>query len=295
MNKFEEFSELVKTGLEEIQPFRSADQAKFWLDVYGCVAEVNNQMVHPYNEHVAMPHTMETIAMKSHLGNPLPIHSLYDPQPYYFNIPQGYVPQSDTYLYSFVHVVAHNERELACPQSLITTFVRLEDGIYMLMITGDERGMMLEVFPPHFWNRYLFRVKRNSLGSFKLPDASLFEDRSVLPTFEQMRMAVGHFVGRNWVFTTDQAPALSSKKRQKELLENEMVTVFVDGYSWDRVFRCDEVPGCDVIIHTSYIPWCELKDDQRGEVVRYKKQNLEMLLRRDYSNCLPDLLTWMTE
>lgn len=295
MNKFEEFSELVKTVLEEIQPFRNENQAKFWLDVYDCIAEGNNQMVRPYIEYRAIPVVMETIRKRSLAGNPLPVHSLYDPQPDYFHIPQGYVPQSDKYLYSFIHMVAHNERELACPQSLITTFVRLDEGINMVMLTGDEDGMMLEVFPPHFWNRYIFRVKRNSLGSFKLPDAHLFEDKSVRPTFEQMVTTVGHFIGRNWVFTTVKDPALFSKQHQKNMQENQMATVFVDGYSWDRVFRCDEVPGCDVIIHTSYIPWCELKDDQRGEVVRYKKQNLEMLLRRDYSNCLPDLLTWMTE
>lgn len=295
MTKFEEFNELLRSGLEQINSLRNENPAAYWLGIFSRVIDDHQQMVIPFIENVAIPDTLSHIQKRRDTHQPLlPAHFAYDPQMYYFNLGKDYVPNFCPYLYYLVHVVAHNVQELSQPKTLPTCLLRLKEGIYMMMPTFDERGMMLEIFPPHFWNRYAYRVKRNSLGGYTLPAASLFEKESTQLTFDQMKQFTGYFVGRNWFYGTLRDANLFSLKKQKNNALNEMETVFVDGFAYDSVYQSEEIPGCTVIMHKTYMTWSDIGDDQRANIIQYKKQNLTNLLQ-EYPNCLLDFLEWMNE
>lgn len=295
MKKFEEFNELLRSGLEQIDSLRNENPAMYWLGIFSRVIDDFQQMVAPFIEKNAIPYVLSKIQKlrKTHQLL-LPVHFGCDPQRFYFDLDKDYVPYFYPYLYYLVHVVAHNEQELSQPKSLTTCFLCLKDGIYMMMPTFDERGMMLEIFPPHFWNRYAYRVKRNSLAGNTLPVASLFEEENTRLTFDQMKQFTGYFVGRNWFYGTIRDENLFSLKKQKNNKPNEMVTVFVDGFAYDSIYWCEDVPDCTVIMHKTYMTWSDIGDDQRAKIIQYKKQNLSNLLQ-EYPNCLMDFLQWMNE
>lgn len=295
MKNFEEFKESLGSALEQIAPLRDENPTKYWLEVFDYFLDGYQQMVDPFIKMKANPETLDEIQRRRDALQPLlPVHSCYDPQKSYFDMDEDYVPDFYPYLYYLIHVVAHNEQELSQPRSLTTCFLRLKDGIYMMMPTFDERGMMLEIFPPHFWNRYAYRVKRNSLTGNTLPAASLFERESTQLTFDQMKLFTSYFVGRNWLYRTIRDKNLFSLKKQINNGANEMVTVFVDGFSYDNIYFCEDAADCIVIMHKTYMTWNKIGKDQRANIIQYKKQNL-IALSQKYPNCKLDFLEWMSE
>lgn len=268
--QFEEYKDLFSNN-----SLRREDPARFWQVVFYLVCRLNDAEVVPFIEEKAIPQSKEHI---SRSPNKLPVHLCF-PQ---LECKYPLLPFS-------VHVVAHKKEELKNPAVVITTFLELNDGIYMLMVTLDEFGPMFEVFPPHFWNRYIHRVKRNSLSS---PNFSAFDKKKL--SLKETDEAVGYFVGRNWFWNTDRVPSLMSTKTQNTIQEKDHVTIFIDGFSWDDVYTCKDENNSTVIIHKSYCTWSDLKNDQRVEEHKYKQIMLDMLIDKGSGRCLPSIFTWMS-
>ncbi|MGM9825887.1 MAG: hypothetical protein ACI3Z8_05570 [Paludibacteraceae bacterium] len=270
MKKSEEYKDLFSNN-----SLRREDPARFWQEVFYLVSMQNDMVVVPFIEEKAIPKSKEQI---SRSPNKLPTHLCFRR----LECKSPLLPFS-------VHVVAHKKEELKNPAVLITTFLELNDGIYMLMATFDEQSLMLEVFPPHFWKRYIQRVKQNSLRS---PNFTAFDKEKL--SLEETDAAVGYFVGRNWFWYTGRVPSLMSTKTQNTIQEKDYVTIFIDGFSWDDVYTCKDEDNSIVIIHKSYCTWSDLKNDQRVEEYKYKQIMLDMLIDQGYGHCLPDIITWMS-
>lgn len=296
MTKFEEMNELLKSGLQQIDSLRKENEAKYWLEIAYYVLD-HHAALQDYIDNYALKATLHEIERRKRSGKKqLPVHLMFDPQRECLGTADNYVPDFYPYMFHLVHVVAHNPEELTHPKVVITTLLHLPEGIYMLMFTQDNEGMLVDVFPPHFWSRYLYRVQRNSLDTSHLPPAEKFKEIDGViptPTFQEMKYTVGFFIGRNWMFRTVNEPELMSKKAQKNIQEKDKVTIFVDGYSWDNVYSIDEIPDWTVVVHKSYFSWSYLKDDQRAAAVVHKRENLQRLLA-DYPLCLIDFLAFMS-
>ena len=270
MKKSEEYQDLFSNN-----SLRSENPARFWQEVFYLVFMQNDKVVATFIEKTAIPETKKHI---SRSPNKLPVHLCFRRLECKYPL----LPFS-------VHVFAHKKEELKNLTVQITTFLELKEGIYMLMATIDEFGPMLEVFPPHFWNRYIQRVKQNSLRS---PNFSAFDKEKL--SLKETEEVVGYFVGRNWFWYTGRVPSLMSTKTQNTIHEKDHVTIFIDGFSWDDVYTCKDEDNSTVIIHKSYCTWSNLKNDQHVEEYKYKQIMLNMLIEKGYGHCLPDIITWMS-